>query len=169
MGCSHGHVHWLADGQHNAYCWNLTSWLEQFSAIFTLARQIDLKSRHYCCYGLSSPTSVYPRPNWPHASQSLNCPQDKVLVGGILLTHLQVRVSSRLPASSYLLTVILFYQYLWQPMLQNLPCNAHTVDELEIPPGSVKDSVQVGNTPITLDENMLKSDIFTNLNTPRTR
>jgi len=39
--------------------------------------------------------------------------QDKVLVGGILLTH-----------------------------LQNLPCNAHTLDELEVPPGSVKDSVQ---------------------------
>ena len=27
--------------------------------------------------------------------------------------------------------------------LQNLPCNAHTLDELEVPPGSVKDSVQV--------------------------
>jgi len=39
--------------------------------------------------------------------------QDKVLVGGILLTH-----------------------------LQNLPCNAHTLEELEVPPGSVKDSVQ---------------------------
>ena len=37
-----------------------------------------------------------------------------MLVGGILLTH-----------------------------LQNLPCNAHTLDELEVPPGSVKDSVQV--------------------------
>ena len=43
--------------------------------------------------------------------------QDKVLVGGILLTH-----------------------------LQNLPCNAHTLDELEVPPGSVKDSVQVSFT-----------------------
>ena len=39
--------------------------------------------------------------------------QDKVLVGGILLTH-----------------------------LQNLPCNAHEVAEIEIPSGSVKDSVQ---------------------------
>ena len=39
--------------------------------------------------------------------------QDKILVGGILLTH-----------------------------LQNLPCNAHEVAEIEIPSGSVKDSVQ---------------------------
>ena len=39
--------------------------------------------------------------------------QDKVLVGGILMTH-----------------------------LQNLPCNAHEVAEIEIPSGSVRDSVQ---------------------------
>ncbi|XP_023333559.1 SET and MYND domain-containing protein 4 [Eurytemora carolleeae] len=39
--------------------------------------------------------------------------QDKVLVGGILLTH-----------------------------LQNLPCNAHEIAEIEIPAGSVKDSAQ---------------------------
>jgi len=39
--------------------------------------------------------------------------QDKVLVGGILLTH-----------------------------LQNLPCNAHEIAEIEVPSGSVKDSVQ---------------------------
>eukprot|EP00092_Neocalanus_flemingeri_P020363 GFUD01022061.1.p1 GENE.GFUD01022061.1~~GFUD01022061.1.p1 ORF type:complete len:706 (-),score=132.76 GFUD01022061.1:307-2382(-) len=39
--------------------------------------------------------------------------QDKILVGGILLTH-----------------------------LQNLPCNAHEIAEIEIPSGSVKDSVQ---------------------------
>ena len=33
--------------------------------------------------------------------------------------------------------------------LQNLPCNAHTLEELEVPPGSVKDSVQVlKNNPI---------------------
>merc|ERR1719221_277265 len=39
--------------------------------------------------------------------------QDKILVGGIMLTH-----------------------------LQNLPCNAHEIAEIEIPSGSVKDSVQ---------------------------
>jgi len=39
--------------------------------------------------------------------------QDKVLVGGIMLTH-----------------------------LQNLPCNAHEIAEIEVPSGSVKDSVQ---------------------------
>jgi hypothetical protein len=39
--------------------------------------------------------------------------QDKMLVGGILLTH-----------------------------LQNLPCNAHEVAEIEIPAASVKDSAQ---------------------------
>jgi hypothetical protein len=39
--------------------------------------------------------------------------QDKMLVGGILLTH-----------------------------LQNLPCNAHEVAEIEIPAASVKDSSQ---------------------------
>jgi len=39
--------------------------------------------------------------------------QDKVLVGGILLTH-----------------------------LQNLPCNAHEIAEIEIPAGSAKDSSQ---------------------------
>jgi len=47
--------------------------------------------------------------------------KDKVLVGGILLTH-----------------------------LQNLPCNAHEIAEIEIPAGSVKDSAQteIGNTHI---------------------
>ena len=47
--------------------------------------------------------------------------KDKVLVGGILLTH-----------------------------LQNLPCNAHEISEIEIPAGSVKDSAQteIGNTHI---------------------
>merc|ERR1712098_678032 len=39
--------------------------------------------------------------------------QDKMLVGGILLTH-----------------------------LQNLPCNAHEIAEMEVPSGTVKDSVQ---------------------------
>lgn len=39
--------------------------------------------------------------------------QDKVLVGGIVLTH-----------------------------LQNLPCNAHEIAEIEVPAGSVKDSAQ---------------------------
>ena len=39
--------------------------------------------------------------------------QDKVLIGGILLTH-----------------------------LQNLPCNAHEISEIEIPGVSVKDSIQ---------------------------
>ena len=49
--------------------------------------------------------------------------KDKVLVGGILLTH-----------------------------LQNLPCNAHEIAEIEIPAGSVKDSAQteIGNKEIDI-------------------